>query len=114
MVPPAAGAIAPGATGLRAPACRRLSRKLRAAAATALLTSGCGFLALAQTYPAKLVSLISGFPATGTSDYHARVLAQKLTELFGHGVIVATTSPSSRASCNGRHHAAMTAVGRPA
>ncbi len=42
----------------------------------------------AETYPAKPVRLISGFPAGGANDYHARVLAQKLSELFGHSVIV--------------------------
>jgi len=44
--------------------------------------------AAAQTYPAKPVRLLSGFPAGGANDYHARVLAQKLTELFGQTVIV--------------------------
>jgi tripartite-type tricarboxylate transporter receptor subunit TctC len=42
----------------------------------------------AQTYPAKPIRLISGFPAGGANDYHARVLAQKLTESFGQSVIV--------------------------
>ena len=32
--------------------------------------------------------LLSGFPAGGANDYHARVLAQKLTESFGQTVIV--------------------------
>jgi tripartite-type tricarboxylate transporter receptor subunit TctC len=44
--------------------------------------------AAAQPYPAKPVRLLSGFPAGGANDYHARVLAQKLTELFGQTVIV--------------------------
>ena len=44
--------------------------------------------AAAQSYPAKPVRLLSGFPAGGANDYHARVLAQKLTELFGQTVIV--------------------------
>jgi len=44
--------------------------------------------AAAQTYPAKPVRLLSGFPAGGANDYHARVLAQKLTDLFGQTVIV--------------------------
>ena len=41
-----------------------------------------------QPYPSKPVRLLSGFPAGGANDYHARVLAQKLGELFGHSVIV--------------------------
>jgi len=44
--------------------------------------------AAAQSYPAKPVRLLSGFPAGGANDYHARVLAQKLTESFGQTVIV--------------------------
>jgi tripartite-type tricarboxylate transporter receptor subunit TctC len=44
--------------------------------------------AAAQSYPAKPVRLLSGFPAGGANDYHARVLAQKLTEFFGQTVIV--------------------------
>ena len=42
----------------------------------------------AQSYPVKPVRLVSGFPAGGANDYHARVLAQKLTESFGQTVIV--------------------------
>ncbi len=42
----------------------------------------------AQPYPVKPVRLVSGFPAGGANDYHARVLAQKLTEFFGQTVIV--------------------------
>ena len=44
--------------------------------------------ACAQPYPAKTIRLISGFPAGGANDYHARELAQKLTEMFGQSVIV--------------------------
>ena len=44
--------------------------------------------AAAQSYPAKPVRLLSGFPAGGANDYHARVLAQKLTDLFGQTVVV--------------------------
>ncbi len=53
-----------------------------------VLGSGLAVTATAQTYPAKPVRLISGFPAGGANDYHARVLAQKLTEMFGQSVIV--------------------------
>ena len=42
----------------------------------------------AQTYPQKPVKLISGFLAGGANDYHARVVAQKLSDIFGHSVVV--------------------------
>jgi len=44
--------------------------------------------AQAQSYPAKPIRLVSGFPAGGANDYHARVVAQKMTELLGQNVIV--------------------------
>jgi tripartite-type tricarboxylate transporter receptor subunit TctC len=55
---------------------------------------GLGLLAVlaaplfAQPYPAKTVRLISAFAAGGTNDYHARVLAQKLSGSLGQSVIV--------------------------
>src|SRR3954466_12754957 len=42
----------------------------------------------AQSYPAKPIRLISGFPAGGANDYHARVLGQKMSEQLGQSVIV--------------------------
>jgi len=53
-----------------------------AASLTLIATAG------AQSYPVKPIRLISGFPAGGANDYHARVLAQKLSEQLGQSVIV--------------------------
>src|SRR5688572_26841044 len=44
--------------------------------------------ALAQTYPAKPVRMIVPFPAGGATDIVGRVVAQKLSETWGHQVIV--------------------------
>jgi len=44
--------------------------------------------AFAQGFPAKTVRFISGFAAGGGNDIMARLLAQKLTELWGQQVIV--------------------------
>ncbi len=42
----------------------------------------------AQTYPARTVRIIAPFPAGGSSDLVARILAQKLTEMNGQQFIV--------------------------
>ena len=52
--------------------------------AVALVASG----ALAQTYPSKPVRLIVTYPPAGSSDLMARILGQKLSELWGQSVIV--------------------------
>jgi len=44
--------------------------------------------ALAQTYPSKPVKLIVTYPPAGSSDLMARILAEKLAELWGQPVIV--------------------------
>ncbi len=47
-----------------------------------------GSAVLAQTYPSKPVRLIVTYPPAGSSDLMARILAQKLSELWGQPVIV--------------------------
>ena len=45
-------------------------------------------VAPAQTYPSKPVRLIVTYPPAGSSDLMARILGQKLSELWGQPVIV--------------------------
>jgi tripartite-type tricarboxylate transporter receptor subunit TctC len=47
-----------------------------------------GSAVLAQTYPSKPVRLIVTYPPAGSSDLMARILGQKLSELWGQPVIV--------------------------
>ena len=42
----------------------------------------------AQTYPTKSVRIVVGFTPGGVTDVTARIVAQKLTELWGQTVVV--------------------------
>ena len=42
----------------------------------------------AQSYPARPVRLIVGFPAGGPNDFHARLIGQWLSERLGQQFIV--------------------------
>jgi tripartite-type tricarboxylate transporter receptor subunit TctC len=44
--------------------------------------------ALAQTYPAKPIRFLVGFPPSGTNDIVARAVAQKVQEFVGQSIIV--------------------------
>src|SRR5204863_8360494 len=44
--------------------------------------------AFAQSYPTKPVKLVVTYPPAGSSDLMARIVAQKLSELWGQPVIV--------------------------
>jgi tripartite-type tricarboxylate transporter receptor subunit TctC len=57
------------------------------AAALAVLLTGLA-PANAETWPAKPVKLVNGFPAGGGADILARLVAQQLTEVLGQQVIV--------------------------
>ena len=46
------------------------------------------FATIAQTYPARPVKIVVGFTPGGGVDINARLLASKLTELFGQQVVV--------------------------
>jgi len=60
---------------------------LRLAGAAAAL-SGASRRATAETYPARPVRLIVGFPAGGPTDIFARLMGQWLSERLGHQFIV--------------------------
>jgi tripartite-type tricarboxylate transporter receptor subunit TctC len=61
-------------------------RSLSAALLCALLTSSA--MAQSQTWPAKVVKFVVPFAAGGTTDIVARILGQRLGELWGQTVIV--------------------------
>ena len=44
--------------------------------------------AVAQSYPSKAVRFIVPASTGGSDDFHARVMAQKLTEVFGQQFVV--------------------------
>src|SRR5262249_33727939 len=45
-------------------------------------------IARAEAYPARPVRLVVGFPAGGTNDIHARLIAEWLSKQFGRSFIV--------------------------
>lgn len=51
--------------------------------------------AAAQSYPDRAVRMIIAFPAGGTIDTLGRILAQKLTEAWGHNVLVENRAGAS-------------------
>jgi tripartite-type tricarboxylate transporter receptor subunit TctC len=57
-----------------------------AAGAAALPAVSC--IARAQAYPSRPVRLVVGFPAGGTNDIHARLIADWLSKQFGRSSIV--------------------------
>lgn len=60
--------------------------------AAGLLMASVGLLttphALAQSYPAKAIRMVVPFPAGGTTDVVARLVAQRMTETMGQPVLV--------------------------
>lgn len=60
---------------------------LRSLLSAVALTAICG-AATAQTYPAKAVRIVVGYPPGGPTDLLARIVAQKLTESWGQQVLV--------------------------
>jgi tripartite-type tricarboxylate transporter receptor subunit TctC len=64
-------------------------RKWFLASACALALSIWPFVtALAQSYPVKPVRSIVGFPPGGAVDFNARLIGQKLSELWGQQVVI--------------------------
>jgi tripartite-type tricarboxylate transporter receptor subunit TctC len=54
----------------------------------AILAASFSTSAIAQDYPTKPIRIIAPFPAGGTVDLIARVLADKLTQAWGQAVVV--------------------------
>jgi len=66
-----------------------LFKKLRRQSlAVLLLALTMPSVALAQTYPSKPIRMIVPFPAGGTTDIVARLIAQRMTESMGQAVTV--------------------------
>lgn len=65
---------------------RTLTRSCGQAALVCIALLPCGVLA--QTWPAKPVRMLVGFPPGGPSDLVARMVAQKLATSFGQPVVV--------------------------
>lgn len=63
-------------------------RHVAAAVPLFALTLGAAAPASAQTYPSKPLRIVAPFPAGGTSDTIARILAQKLSEAWGQPAVV--------------------------
>ncbi|KRR02013.1 ABC transporter substrate-binding protein [Bradyrhizobium jicamae] len=82
---------------------RSLNRLLAMAALCATFCSGDG--AWAQNYPSRGITIVVPFPAGGTSDTMARLVAQELNKSFGQPVVV-----ENRAGANG--NIGSTAVAR--
>jgi len=64
-------------------ALRRAATVLAAAAAIFPVAD-----AFAQSYPARPVRVVVAYPAGGANDFHARLIAQKLTESMGQQFVV--------------------------
>ena len=61
---------------------------MRTIAAAILLVLVFPLVATAQPYPSKPVRIVVAFLAGGADDFHARLIAQKLTEIVGQQFIV--------------------------
>jgi tripartite-type tricarboxylate transporter receptor subunit TctC len=90
------------------PVVNRPRRKFLQIAAGALALPAVSRSAFAQGYPARTVRIIVGFPAGGTTDIGARLVAQWLTERLGQPFVI-ENRPGA-----GTHLATEAAVRAPA
>lgn len=75
---------------------------------TALCAAPFGAVAYAQDYPSRPIHLVLGFAAGGTTDFMARLLADKLGEQLGQPVVV-----ENRTGANGALGAEYVARSEP-
>lgn len=89
---------------------KRLARFFAAAVAAVTLAATPAIVgdARAQSYPSKPVTMVVPFPAGGTTDIVARLVAAKLSEAWGQPVIV-----DNRAGAGGNIGSAMVAKAAP-
>jgi tripartite-type tricarboxylate transporter receptor subunit TctC len=67
---------------------KRHRRQFLQLAAGAAALPAASRIAWAQAYPSRPVRLVVGFPAGGTNDIHARLIAEWLSKQFGRSFIV--------------------------
>ena len=67
---------------------RSVISKLKQVCIVTVLAMALPLSAMAQAYPSKPIKMIVPFPAGGTTDIVARIIAQKMTESMGQPVTV--------------------------
>ena len=67
---------------------QRLSRKFLQIALALVTLSAASFMATAQTYPARPITMIVPFPAGGSTDAIARIMADRMKGSLGQSVII--------------------------
>lgn len=77
-----------GVFGLYAEGGPLIERVLRVVAAGMLAVFAAGHAAAQQAYPARQVRVIVPFPPGGSNDVVARLVSQKLTEIWGQQVLI--------------------------
>jgi tripartite-type tricarboxylate transporter receptor subunit TctC len=65
----------------------KFSTALLGSLAAVIATAGCAS-ALAQSYPTRTVRIVVPYAAGGNTDYTARAVGQKLTQVFGQQIVV--------------------------
>jgi tripartite-type tricarboxylate transporter receptor subunit TctC len=73
--------------------------------ATGLAAGPLASTASAQTFPARVITIVVPFPAGGTTDITARILALEMSAQFGQTVIV-----ENKAGANGNIGCAQVAI----
>ncbi len=69
-----------------------VSRLVPVVALLLALAAPCAVPCAAEDYPDRVVKIVNPYPAGGSVDITARILAQKLSDLTGHSFIVETRS----------------------